>query len=138
MEVSIGTMQSNPGSESVAETSSYNSLNQMVGYQTSNGTNASYAYDATGLRTSKTVNGVEKRFYYDGMFILNEGDGTDITATNLIGLTGIEGRQNGTDEMAYFMKDAHGDVIKAIGADGTALASYERAFHILPYCCGLL
>ena len=71
MEVSIGTMQSNPGSESVAETFSYNSLNQMVGYQNSNGTNASYAYDATGMRTSKTVNGVEKKFYYNGMYILN-------------------------------------------------------------------
>ena len=65
IEVSIGTMQSNPGSESVAETFSYNVLNQMVGYQNSNGTNASYTYDATGMRTSKIVNGVEKKFYYD-------------------------------------------------------------------------
>ena len=124
MEVSIGTMQSNSGSESAAETFSYNALNQMTGYQNSNGTNATYAYDATGMRTSKTVNGVEKKFYYNGMYILNEGDGTDITATSFIGLRGIDGRQNGVDEMAYFMKDAHGDVIKAVDS-GDFRADYE-------------
>ena len=124
MEVSIGTMQSNPGSESVAETFSYNVLNQMVGYQNSNGTNASYTYDATGMRTSKTVNGVEKKFYYNGMYILNEGDSTEITATNFVGLTGIEGRQNGANEMAFFMKDAHGDVVKAMDSEDFR-ADYE-------------
>ena len=69
-------MQSNPG----------------IDYQNYNGINASYTYDSIGMRTSKTVNRVEKRFYYNGMYILNEGDGTDITATNFVGLTGIEGR----------------------------------------------
>ena len=58
------------------------------------------------MRTGKTVNGVEKKFYYDGMYILNEGDGAEITATNFVSLTGIKGRQNGTNKMAYFMKDA--------------------------------
>ena len=124
MEVSIGTMQSNPGSESVAETFSYNSLNQMTGYQNSNGTNATYTYDATGMRTSKTVNGVEKKFYYNGMYILNEGDSAEINVTNFVGLTGIEGRQNGANEMAYFMKDAHGDVIKAMDSEDFR-ADYE-------------
>ena len=60
MEVSIGTMQSNPGSESVAEVFTYNALNQMISYQNSDGTSAAYTYDATGARVSKTVNGVEK------------------------------------------------------------------------------
>ena len=125
IEVSIGTMQSNPGSESVAETFSYNSLNQMVGYQNSNGTNASYTYDATGMRASKTVNGVEKKFYYNGMYILNEGDGAEITATNFIGLTGIEGRKNGANEIAYFMKDAHGDVRGVTDSSGTVIENYS-------------
>lgn len=60
-----------------------------------------------------------------GSYILNEGDGTNITATNLIGLKGIEGRKNGNDATAYFMKDAHGNVISLFGPNGTALANYE-------------
>ena len=126
MEVSIGTMQSNPGSESVAETFSYNTLNQMVGYQNSNGTNASYTYDATGMRTGKTVNGVEKKFYYYGIHIINEGDAEGITATNFIGLSGIEGRKNSANSgMAYFMKDAHSDVRGVTDSGGTVIENYS-------------
>ena len=50
-------------------------------------------------------------------------DGTVITAANFVGQDGIEGRQNGSNETDYFMKAAHGEVIKAMDFRGTEKAA---------------
>ena len=67
---------------------------------------------------------MEKKFYYNGMYILNEGDSAETNVTNLVGMTRIKGRQNGADETAYFMKDAHGNAVKVLDSEDF-LADYE-------------
>ena len=124
MEVPIGTMQSNPGSESTIETFSCNAT-QPNGWLSELQRHKCYPYDADGNRVSKTVNGIEKKYYSDGVDVLNEAVDGQITATNFIGLNGTAGRKTGTDDLACFMKDVHGDVIQVVGEDGAALANYE-------------
>ena len=47
---------------------------QLMSYS-KDGTNVSYTYDADGLRTSKTVNGVKHNYYYvDGVLMYEKND----------------------------------------------------------------
>ena len=55
----------------------YNSFGQLSGVSTDTGMQASYTYDATGRRASKTVNGVEKRHLWNGDRISAEADAND-------------------------------------------------------------
>ena len=60
-------------SEGRVETFSYNAMNQLVGYDSGDGTQAAYAYDALGRRIAKTVNGVTTAWVHD------VGDMRDVT-----------------------------------------------------------
>ncbi len=63
------------------ETFTYNDLARLVGYSKSIdsqlATQASYVYDATGRRISKTVNDVETRFSWNGNSLIAEGSAAD-------------------------------------------------------------
>ena len=130
---------------------------QMMSYS-KNGTSISYTYDADGLRTSKTVNGVKHNYYYvDGqlryerngdnyeIYYTYDADGRPVLATKrdlvakknyqyyLITNTRgdiIETRDDYGNVSAKFVYDAWGKLISVTNASGTPLASDSFAYQI--------
>ena len=105
----------------------YNELGQLVSYRDLKGQSVTYTYDLNGLRSSKTVNGVTTKYYYDGDLVVNETDGTNLTATNLNGVqTEIRFTHEGeTVTAAYFLYDGHGDVVGVLNETLDEIANYE-------------
>ena len=85
--------------------------------------NTQYTYNANGIRTSKTVNGVEHTFVLDGTKILKESwNGNTIIPMydNEDAVCGIQ--YNG--EPYYFFKNLQGDVIAIVDKDAQIVAKY--------------
>jgi RHS repeat-associated protein len=83
-----------------------------------------YTYNANGIRTSKTVNGVKHTYELDGTKILSESWGTN----RLIPLYDNEDSvcgilYNGTP--FYFLKNLQGDIIAITDLNGTTVATYN-------------
>ena len=87
----------------------------------------SFAYNESGLRTSKTVNGVTHSYVWQGSKLA--ADITDAYALyfhydssgEVIGFTRTA---NGTDTEYFYVKNLQGDILKAITATGTEAATY--------------
>ena len=83
-----------------------------------------YTYNANGIRTSKTVNGVKHTYTLEGSKILRETWGTNDLVTlfdneeNVCGLVY-------NDEPYYFMKNLQGDVIAITDRSGLVVAQYS-------------
>ena len=85
--------------------------------------NAAYKYNASGIRISKTVNGVEHRYTVEGIKILREEYGEHV----LDFLYGVDGEivgftDNGT--AYYYRKNLQGDVIGIFDKNGAELVTY--------------
>ncbi len=104
------------------EISRYNGFNQLLQIST-DGTEASYAYAASGLRVSKTVNDVTNGFILDGGNVVMETlEGVPaakyIRAINLVASTfGSTTR--------YYLYNGHGDVVQLADASGTVAKTYD-------------
>jgi len=87
----------------------------------------SFAYNESGLRTSKTVNGVTHSYVWQGSKLA--ADITDAYALyfhydssgEVIGFTRTA---NGTDTEYFYVKNFQGDILKVITATGTEAATY--------------
>ena len=87
----------------------------------------SFAYNESGLRTSKTVNGVTHNYVWQGSKLA--ADITDSYALyfhydssgDVIGFTRTA---NGTDTEYFYVKNLQGDILKVITATGTEAATY--------------
>ena len=87
----------------------------------------SFAYNESGLRTSKTVNGVAHSYVWQGSKLA--ADITDAYALyfhydssgEVIGFTRTA---NGTDTEYFYVKNLQGDILKVITATGTEVATY--------------
>ena len=87
----------------------------------------SFAYNESGLRTSKTVNGVTHSYVWQGSKLA--ADITDAYALyfhydstgDVIGFTRTA---NGTDTEYFYVKNLQGDILKVITATGTEAATY--------------
>ena len=87
----------------------------------------SFAYNESGLRTSKTVNGVTHSYVWQGSKLA--ADITDAYALyfhydssgEVIGFTRTA---NGTDTEYFYVKNLQGDILKVITATGTEAAAY--------------
>ena len=90
-----------------------------------------YGYDDTGLRISKTVNGVEHKYYYDGDLLIYEEYGDDM----LIYIYDENGSPIGVKhrnkvfvaeqiETYLFGKNLQGDIIAIYNTSGTAIVKY--------------
>ena len=91
----------------------------------SDGTNSlSFTYDASGLRTSKTVNGTTYRYYYAGGKLMRMTWGTN-TIDFFYDASGLPYalKYNGT--VYYYITNLQGDVMKLVDASGNVVASYE-------------
>ena len=87
----------------------------------------SFAYNESGLRTSKTVNGVTHSYVWQGSKLA--ADITDAYALyfhydstgDVIGFTRTA---SGTDTKYFYVKNLQGDILKVISATGTEAAAY--------------
>ena len=87
----------------------------------------SFVYNESGLRTSKTVNGVTHSYVWQGSKLA--ADITDAYALyfhydssgEVIGFTRTA---NGTDTEYFYVKNLQGDILKVITATGTEAATY--------------
>ena len=87
----------------------------------------SFAYNESGLRTSKTVNGVTHSYIWQGSKLA--ADITDAYALyfhydssgDVIGFTRTA---NGTDTEYFYVKNLQGDILKVITSTGTEAATY--------------
>ena len=87
----------------------------------------SFAYNESGLRTSKTVNGVTHSYVWQGSKLA--ADITDAYALyfhydssgDVIGFTRTA---NGADTEYFYVKNLQGDILKVITATGTEAAAY--------------
>lgn len=86
--------------------------------------NNSYTYNANGIRTSKTVNGVKHTYILDGNKILKETWGNN----TLIPLYDNEDSVCGiifNNEPFCFLKNLQGDIIAITDKDGKVIAKYS-------------
>ena len=87
----------------------------------------SFVYNESGLRTSKTVNGITHSYVWQGSKLA--ADITDAYALyfhydssgEVIGFTRTA---NGTDTEYFYVKNLQGDILKVITATGTEAATY--------------
>ena len=86
--------------------------------------NNTYTYNANGIRTSKTVNGVKHTYTLDGTKILRETWGSN----TLIPLYDNEDSVCGiiyNNEPFYLQKNLQGDIVAVIGKDARVVATYS-------------
>ena len=92
-------------------------------------TTVTYTYDDAGMRTSKTVNGIESTYLYlDGKLHGEVRDGHHIhySYDSYGNLSVIKYYTNDTDYYIYYvMTNVFGDVVSIHNANGTKVASYE-------------
>ncbi|EYE87111.1 hypothetical protein Q428_15270, partial [Fervidicella metallireducens AeB] len=88
-----------------------------------NGINASFKYNAEGIRTEKTVGTVTTKYHLVGDKVTFETDGTDTiyysydSSDNLISM-----KLNGVEY--YYIRNAQGDIIGLLDSTGTQVVSY--------------
>ena len=91
----------------------------------SDGTNSlSFAYDASGLRTSKTVNGTTYRYYYAGGKLMRMTWGTN-TIDFFYDASGLPYAMKYNGTAYYYITNLQGDVMHIVNASGTVVASYD-------------
>ena len=98
----------------------YNGLNQLTGYENTNGQyngkaglSAEYKYMANGYRLSKSVNGYETRYLWDRDNIVAE-----LNSVNVVSKSYVRGYNLICDDSDnYYMSDIHGNVIEIYNSD---------------------
>ena len=86
--------------------------------------NIQYTYNANGIRTSKTVNGIKHSYVLDGTKILRE----EWNGNTLIPLYDNEDSVCGisyNNEPYYFQKNLQGDIIAIVDKDAAVVAKYS-------------
>ena len=100
----------------------YNGFNKMTGVSGENLT-AEYTYDYSGLRTSKTVNGVFTQLVNDGQNVSAQYVDGRVNCfyrgISLIGYTDSDSNAN------FYQFNAHGDVISVLDCFGNTVHSYD-------------
>ena len=107
-------------------TMSWQSGRQLAG-MTKGSDTLSFAYNESGLRTSKTVNGVTHSYVWQGSKLA--ADITDAYALYFHydssgEVMGFTRTANGTDTEYFYVKNLQGDILKVITATGTEAAAY--------------
>jgi large repetitive protein len=104
----------------------WNQENRLIGVQTPTGENISYAYDADGVRVSKTVNGViteylvDKNRDYDQ--VLEESVNDVLAASYVYGLDLISQERGNAD--SYYLVDGLGSTRGLTNASGVVTDTY--------------
>ncbi len=109
--------------EAVASTANYgyNGFNQLA-TQTVNDVTASFAYNASGIRTAKLTGNVLTGYLLDGGNVVAELEDDELSTSYLRGANLIS-RTTSTTE--YYTFNAHGDVVGLVSAAGTQTKTYD-------------
>lgn len=95
------------------------------------GTTATFAYDATGRRVSKTINGVTSNYIYDGGNIVSETV-TGTTYLTGLGVDEVLAMQTGSGTGAQtdsYLTDALGSTIRLTDMNGNDLVDYTHSMY---------
>ena len=87
------------------------------------GLTASYAYNDSGIRLRKTVNGVTTQYYLNGSLILSEVTGNVQTDYYYDESGNVFGFKRGDSEY-YYIRNGQGDIIGILDSSGTQIVSY--------------
>jgi RHS repeat-associated protein len=121
------TSEHNADGELASEGSStfaWNDRNQLTGVAAGSN-NWSYAYDPFGRRISKTVNGAETKYSYDGPNVLTETlAGATATLLNGLGIDQRFARTTSAGTSSY-LTDQLGSTIGLAGSSGTPATEYS-------------
>ncbi len=91
----------------------------------SDGTNSlSFAYDAGGLRTSKTVNGTTYRYYYAGGKLMRMTWGTN-TIDFFYDASGLPYAMKYNGTVYYYITNLQGNVMRIVDASQNIVTSYD-------------
>lgn len=104
------------------ELSLYNGFNQLVRTRV-NGVEAAYDYAPSGLRLSKTVEGITTSFVLDGGYVVLELQNGAVTGSYVRALNLVA--EISGDEAVYYLYNGHGDVVHLTGSTGAVTRSYE-------------
>ncbi len=88
------------------------------------GTNISYKYNDSGIRTQKTVNGVTTNYYLDGDKVIYETTGTNIVYYTYDGENNLVGFKYNNDQY-YYVRNGQGDIIGILDNNLTNVISYK-------------
>ena len=95
---------------------------QLTGINSSVSGTTMYTYDDSGLRTSKTMNGVKTEYYRSGSRLIGQKQGSNVMQF-LYDANGLYGfLYNGTPH--YYVYNGQGDVVRLISATGATEAMY--------------
>ena len=101
---------------------------QLKQFTKTDGTVIDYTYNANGIRTSKTVNGVKHTYTLDGTKILRETWTKDGVNHSIVPMYDNEDSACGIQyngEPYYFQKNLQGDIIAIIDKDANTVARYS-------------
>ena len=105
----------------------WNQENRLIGVQTPTGENINYAYDADGIRVSKTVNGVKTEYLVDKNLpyaqVLEESVNDALTASYVYGLDLIS-QERGVND-SYYLVDGLGSTRGLTDASGVVTDTYS-------------
>ncbi|WP_341278960.1 RHS repeat-associated core domain-containing protein [Paenibacillus sp. FSL H8-0537] len=117
---------SSPDLTEETTTYSYNALNMLKTYSSSNGTQATYSYYGDGLRATKIVDGKTTRYVYLNGHIIEELDENGNTkARNVWGNELLYRHDYVTGKEGYYSYNGHGDVVRITNDSGIAINSYD-------------
>ena len=100
---------------------------QLKKFTKADGTVINYTYNANGIRTSKTVNGVKHTYTLDGTKILCETWVKDGVNHSIVPMYDNEDSVCGVQyngEPYYFQKNLQGDIIAIVDKDANTVARY--------------
>ena len=103
----------------------YNALNQLTQTLTKN-YKVSFAYDAEGLRTSKTVNGEKTVFVWDGdQLVMELSESGKVQKRYIRGNDLVYADKGENTEKQYYVTDPHGNVVQLTDENGKVIKIYE-------------
>ena len=102
----------------------YDGFNQLIS-TTEGGSTYTYDYNADGLRTGKTADGVVTKHIWDGRDIVLETDGADNVTARYIRSINLIAFENGSGARQYYLFNAHGDVVQLADSTGTVVRNYD-------------
>ncbi|MDE6088139.1 MAG: hypothetical protein K2G25_07105, partial [Oscillospiraceae bacterium] len=112
------------------ETNTYNAINQLVGFADGEIT-ASYAYNSSGLRIEKIVDGQRINHVWDGsqQIVADIVDNQFYEAECYIRGTSLAATYNYCNgeksSYTYYVQNAHGDVVNLTNAEGAVTKTYH-------------
>jgi len=119
----FGELKNN--ADSTVEMYFYNGLNRLKEVR-KGGITAQYTYNAEGIRTSKTVNGITIDFYLDGVNVVAETKGTE-TINYIRGVLGIIYGEilGSSNSRKHYTSDGHGNITNLINNSGLVVKTYD-------------